>query len=120
MPRHQLRDVATPRVHDTPLPGMVEVVTLQLNVTYYSQGTCRWVGSLRDPVGGVEFDRVIGVLQDDTDAALGALQDDMLLLVASAEYQLRGGPLELQEALDGEVPPPSDPPKGRRRSSSAA
>lgn len=120
MPREQLRDVASPRVHDVPLPGMVEVVTMQVNVTYYRQGTCKWVGNLRDPIGGVEFDRVIGALQDDTDAAVDALLGDIGLMIASAEYQLRGGVVELSQTLADEVPPPTSPPQGRRRSSPAA
>lgn len=118
MPREQVKDVAAPRVHDVPLPGMVGVLTLQLNATYYKNGSTRWVGSLREPVAGVEFDRVIGTLRDDDDDALAAMVADLYSMVASAEYQMRGTPLELEEALSAEVPPPADPPK-RRRSSTA-
>lgn len=114
MPRQELKEVASPRIHDVPLPGMVRCLTLQLNATYYSAGTTRWVGSLRDPEGGVEFDRVIGTLRDDDDEAMEAMITDLYLLIASADYQLRGDSLALHEAQSAEVPPPSDPPKRAR------
>lgn len=114
MPRQQLNEVASPRIHDVPLPGMVRVLTLQLNATYYAQGTCRWVGSVRDPEGGVEFDRVIGPVCEDDLEALEAMILDLHLLVASADYQLHGDTVALGQALADEVPPPPDPPKRTR------
>lgn len=115
MPRADVRDPQSPRIHDVPLPGMVRCLTLQLNATYYRAGTCRWVGSLRDPEGGVEFDRVIGPVCDDDQEALDAMLADLMSMVASADYQLRGDTLDLHEAQSAEVPPPSDPPKRTRR-----
>lgn len=114
MPRHTLKEVASPRFQDVPLPGTLRCLVLQLNATYYAQGTVRWVGSLRDPEGGVEFDRVMAATRDDDQESYDIMMADLSLLVASAEYQLRGTPVELQEALDAEVPPPPDPPKRTR------
>lgn len=67
---------------DIPLPGNYGVLTLQLNVTrYHPAGTIRWTAILREPVNGLEIQREIQEVADETDALdaklLGVLEQMM-------------------------------------------
>jgi hypothetical protein len=115
MPRTPLRQ-AEPRIQDVPLPGLIECVTLQVNATLYRAGrTCRWVVILRDPLGNVELDRLMGTLQPDTPAAHMVLLEDLSAALASAEYQLHGTTNDLKEALRAETVSTERTPKPRKR-----
>lgn len=63
-------------LEDIPLPGLIDVITVQCNITLHRQPAfLKWVAIVRDPVGQTELQRLHGASYDPSAAYTTALAD---------------------------------------------